>query len=295
MAKQTFTTGQVLTSAEMTALQLNDYNQTVSAKVASYTLVATDAGTRITMSNAGATTITVNTSLFTAGDTLFITNIGAGACTITAGTATVSTASSLVLAQYDSGRLYFTSTGVAIWEKYQGASSSTPAFSVVKARTNFSGVADTGTTFDNVFTSSYRNYFIVFDNISATTGTDDFLFQLRYAGPTTQATGYYAVNIQATTGSTTVTNTAGSTGPTIQLSDNIGTSVNPGYGFAYVIDAGNSSAKSTILGQYHEMVTSGGGSFSGGNENSRIYTGFILKSSSSNISGNVTVYGMVTA
>jgi hypothetical protein len=123
MAKQTFTTGQVLTAAQMTALQLNDYNQTVSAKVASYTLVASDAGTRITMSNASATTITVNTSLFAAGDTLFITNIGAGVSTITAGTATVSTASSLALAQYDSGTLYFTSTGVAIWQKYQGASS----------------------------------------------------------------------------------------------------------------------------------------------------------------------------
>jgi hypothetical protein len=124
MAKQTFTTGQVLTAAEMTSLQANDYNQTVSAKTANYVLVAADAGTRITMSNAGATTITVNTSLFTAGDTLFITNIGAGATTITAGTATVSTASTLVLAQYDSGRLYFTSTGVAIWEKYQGAAAS---------------------------------------------------------------------------------------------------------------------------------------------------------------------------
>ena len=121
MAKQTFTTGQVLTAAEMTALQANDYNQTVTAKTASYVLLAADAGTRITMSNAGATTITVNTSLFTAGDTLFITNIGAGACTITAGTATVSTASSLVLAQYASGQLYFTSTGVAIFEKYDTA------------------------------------------------------------------------------------------------------------------------------------------------------------------------------
>ena len=128
MAKQTFTTGQVLTSAEMTALQLNDYNQTVSAKTANYVLVAADAGTRITMSNAGATTITVNTSLFTAGDTLFITNIGAGASTITAGTATVSTASSLVLAQYDSGCLYFTSAGVAIWEKYDGAAAAGATF-----------------------------------------------------------------------------------------------------------------------------------------------------------------------
>lgn len=121
MAKQTFTTGQVLTAAQVNALQANDYNVTVSAKVASYVLVAADAGTRITMSNAGATTITVNTGLFTAGDTLVITNIGAGASTITAGTATVSTASSLVLAQYESGRLYFTSTGVAIFEKYAGA------------------------------------------------------------------------------------------------------------------------------------------------------------------------------
>jgi hypothetical protein len=124
MAIQDFVTGQVLTATQMDNLQANDYNQTVSAKVASYVLVAADKGTRVTMSNAGATTITVNTALFAAGDTLFITNIGAGACTITAGTATVSTASSLVLAQYDSGRLYFTSTGVAIWEKYQGAASS---------------------------------------------------------------------------------------------------------------------------------------------------------------------------
>ena len=115
MAKQSYTIGQVLTAAQMTTLQANDYNQTVSAKVASYTLVATDAGTRITMSNASATTITVNTALFTAGDTLIITNIGAGVCTITAGTATVSSAGSLALNQYDSGILYFTSTGVSIW------------------------------------------------------------------------------------------------------------------------------------------------------------------------------------
>jgi len=115
MSKQTFTTGQVLTAAEMTTLQANDYNQTVSAKVASYVLVAADAGTRITMSNAGATTVTVNTALFAAGDTLIITNIGVGVTTITAGTATVSTGGSLALNQYDSGTLYFTSTGVAIW------------------------------------------------------------------------------------------------------------------------------------------------------------------------------------
>jgi len=126
MSKQTYTTGQVLTSAQMTQLQTNDYNQTVSAKVASYTLVASDAGTRITMANASATTITVNTNLFTAGDTLTITNISTGVCTITAGTATVSTSSTLALKQYDSGELYFTSTGVAIFFSSDAADSTSP-------------------------------------------------------------------------------------------------------------------------------------------------------------------------
>ena len=154
MAKQTFTTGQVLTAAQMTALQLNDYNQTVSAKVASYTLVASDAGTRITMSNASATTITVNTSLFAAGDTLFITNIGAGASTITAGTATVSTASSLILAQYDSGSLYFTSAGVAIWQKYDGAASAGKVVQLINATTSTQVTSATSTFADTNLTAT---------------------------------------------------------------------------------------------------------------------------------------------
>jgi hypothetical protein len=115
MALQTFTAGQILTAAQVTALQTNDYNQTVSAKVASYTLVAADKGTRITMSNASATTVTVNTSLFTAGDSLRIQNIGAGACVVTAGTATVTSAGSLSIPQWGGGQLYFTSASAAVW------------------------------------------------------------------------------------------------------------------------------------------------------------------------------------
>ena len=127
MSKQTFTTGQILTAAQMTTLQANDYNWTVNAKTTSYTLVATDAGTRITMTSASATTITVNTALFTAGDTLEIINLGAGICTITAGTATVSTAGSLALGQYESGILYFNSTSAAIFfDYYQASGSSSP-------------------------------------------------------------------------------------------------------------------------------------------------------------------------
>lgn len=116
MAKQTFTALQILTAAQMTALQANDYNQTVSTKTASYTLVASDVGTKIVMNSASATTITVNTSLFAAGDTLTILNISTGVCTITAGTATVSTTGTLALVQNAGGTLYFTSAGVSVFQ-----------------------------------------------------------------------------------------------------------------------------------------------------------------------------------
>ena len=119
MAKQTFTTGQVLTAAQMTDLQATAMGGgAASTKTASYVLVAADAGTTVAMNAAGATTITVNTGLFAAGDTVFIQNIGAGVCTITAGTATVNTAGALALPQYDAGILYFTSASAAIFYDY---------------------------------------------------------------------------------------------------------------------------------------------------------------------------------
>jgi hypothetical protein len=127
MAKQTFTTGQVLTAAQMTSLQETAMGGgPATAKTASYVLVAGDAGTTVAMNAAGATTITVNTGLFAAGDTVFIQNLGAGACTVTAGTATVATAGSLILPQNDAGILYFTATGAAIFYDYIQAGAVSP-------------------------------------------------------------------------------------------------------------------------------------------------------------------------
>ena len=127
MAKQTFTTGQVLTAAQMTDLQATAMGGgAASTKTASYVLVAADAGTTVAMNAAGATTITVNTGLFAAGDTVFIQNIGAGVCTITAGTATVNTAGALALPQYDAGILYFTSASSAIFYDYIQVGAASP-------------------------------------------------------------------------------------------------------------------------------------------------------------------------
>jgi hypothetical protein len=111
-----------VSGAVLTANQLNStFNVPVNNQTASYVLLASDGGKRVVMNAAGATTITVNTSLFGAGDSVWIHNIGAGTCTITAGTATVNTAASLALAQWEGGQLYFTSAATAIFFRGAGA------------------------------------------------------------------------------------------------------------------------------------------------------------------------------
>ena len=103
-------------STVLTALQLNStFNIPTTTKTASHTLLAADAGTRVYMNSASATTITVNTSIFSASDVVEILNIGAGVCTITAGTCTVSSTGTLALVQNAGGRLVFTSAGVAVF------------------------------------------------------------------------------------------------------------------------------------------------------------------------------------
>jgi hypothetical protein len=189
MAIQDFTTGQVLTAAQMDNLQANDYNQTVSTKTANYTLVAADKGTRVVMNAAGATTITVNTSLFSAGDTLYLQNIGAGVTTVTAGTATVSSAGPLAIPQNGSGLLYFTSAGVSIFYPSAVTVAAPPASGLVcvKAETTFSAVSSI--TADNIFSSSYTNYLIQF--IYTSSGYGATTLKLRASGSATSTNYNY--------------------------------------------------------------------------------------------------------
>ena len=112
-----FVSGAVLTAAQLNAIT----TLPVNAQTANYTLVVGDVGKRVQMTNAGSTTITVNTGIFAAGDTIWIQNMGAGTCTITAGTATVGTASSLALAQYGGGTLVFQSASAATFFSQQAA------------------------------------------------------------------------------------------------------------------------------------------------------------------------------
>ena len=177
MALTTFTSGQVLTAAQLNAVQANDYNQTVSNKTASYTLVAADKGTRVVMNVATANTVTVNTSLFSAGDTLVIQNIGAGVTTVTAGTATVSSAGPLAIPQNGSGILYFTSAGVSIF--YPSAVTvAAPAAAGLTFITSGQVTAQSSSDHTGVFSATYNNYLLIIENL--TTSADGYALRMQY-------------------------------------------------------------------------------------------------------------------
>ena len=119
MAKQSFTSGQVLTAAQCNTLNANmGWNLDTNTQTGTtYTLVIGDVGEYVTLNNGSPITLTVPASVFSAGDTVNVIQLGAGQVTMAAGVGATlnSQGSKLKLTgQYAAATILFTSATAAV-------------------------------------------------------------------------------------------------------------------------------------------------------------------------------------
>jgi hypothetical protein len=182
---------------------------------------------------------------------------------------------------------YLSSTNVV--QYYDGAAWATvgPATSGALVRVGGGTLSGATTTFDNVFSATYKFYLITISN-GENDSNANLTFQFRYAGPTTEATGYYAglfgFGFNATTAASGNNN---STSATVALL--AGASFT---GQLQVTSVDSASYRSRFAGNFSSANNNGGYVVGGENSNSRVHTGFVLGTSAGTFTaGTVNIYG----
>jgi len=161
------------------------------------------------------------------------------------------------------------------------------------SRQTFSNTA--AINFENVFTSTYENYLIVIERIYGATSSNDAILQMLYSTNTVQATAYYGGTLSNLYSSSSAIGAGMNNASGIIMDDFVGGSADPSNYSIYISQVGNGSRQPAIWGN---GVSSGNGStttFGGYPSVARVFTGFRLISSSSNITGEVTLYGLAKA
>jgi len=149
----------------------------------------------------------------------------------------------------------------------------------------FNTVANTGTTFDGVFTSTYDNYVVVVESQSS--AVEYIRWQFR-VGASTTATGYYGTTrLDNFTGGTTEQNASNATSTIIMYPGTYA-----GYSTVNVSGVGNTSERAFIYGNGFSTATSAATNFGYQQDATATYTGFILSVATGTMVGKATVYGL---
>jgi hypothetical protein len=151
-------------------------------------------------------------------------------------------------------------------------------------------------TFDSVFTSTYLSYLFVFTGVRSTSAapTADLYFQFRYAGPTTQSAGYRYGITGVNYLNNVITASAGSAAQAI-ISRSLGDSSYKMAGHLFIDQVGQTSELPVASGQMVDTYAEEMVNIWNFNGTARNYTGFIISTSSGNINGTFTVYGLAKA
>ena len=152
---------------------------------------------------------------------------------------------------------------------------------------SFTGV--TGVNIDSIFSSTYKNYFVlVYDFGSSGNAGNTFSLQYRYSGTTDSSSLYYGSNYNIER--TNATQTAG-----YQATSSANLMPDIGGGGSYIgiyfSRVGNASESPKFYANYFSSSNQDVGMSAGSLEASQTYTGIRL-SCATNIAGSYTVYGL---
>ena len=158
-------------------------------------------------------------------------------------------------------------------------------------RSSFSNVAGTSTTFDGVFTSTYSTYIVQLENLGAATAANDMQFSLRVSGA--DFDHHYGTLMYNSYNTNTWSNTSVGDGTVVPISNNQATAYP--LGMQLIVTNVGTSKPTTFSGtgfaiNTNDLVFAGGGAAA-----TITATGFRLSSSSSNITGTASVYGLATS
>jgi hypothetical protein len=173
-----------------------------------------------------------------------------------------------------------------IVQYYDGAAWATvgPATPSALVRVGGGTLSGTTTNFDNVFSATYLSYLITVNG--GAMGVSQPTLTLRYAGPTTQTSGYYGGVIAATNASGT-----SSIGTNNGASFLLGSTGTDEFNGTITITQRTSAARASFNTAFYttsiNTVHTGGGE----NINARDYTGFALNASGTFTAGTVNIYG----
>jgi len=160
-------------------------------------------------------------------------------------------------------------------------------------RQTFSAVTTTTTTFDGCFTSTYESYLVVAEKFFGSDANADIQFQLRYAGPATQATGYYG---STTEFGSAATFTDQSNANQFAMMLYTGTTNQPSPFNFYITMVGNGARNpgwngGAMNGGINRPYFFGGSQLGAARE----YTGLLFLAAAGTVSGTVAVYGLAKA
>lgn len=186
--------------------------------------------------------------------------------------------------------ILLTGTTAASWLADYPASAASSGLTLIR-RASFSAVSNTGTTFDGVFTSAYKSYLIIVENLFGSSVGANSQLQFRAAAATLVANTYVSQSFGYKPDSTLTTLAVNPS--TLMPLSVMGTDMESASGMeltAYQV--GNSSQRARVAGTLFDGYTPAPRAFGGYYTTNATVDGIIFSASAGTITGAVSIYGL---